>query len=402
MIPAGLISPVSSAYLQSFFPLPTAPGLTNNYSASDVDRVNREQFNIRIDYARPKDSIFGRVSYNDSTLSLSKGTFNSGALPGFGDNDVINTRDFVLADDHTFNPSTVLDVRVSFFRQFFQLLPKTLGDNFNEKLGIQGVLGSEPFNSGIAGLSNPGANPYDPEFRADNQYEYSGKLTKLVREHSLTMGIDYARWQVFMDAAPSFPQGQFNFDGTLTADPNNSGNTGNAFADFLLGYPESAQVQSGDSGGYLFRNNTRWFFNDQWRVKPGLTLNLGIRWEFDGPFYEKYNRLSNFDPSTGQLIIAGRNGVSRTANVRPDWNNFAPRFGFAYSLPGHKSTVLRGGYGIFYDVLQENNTEQTRTNPPFSSFPFYFLSGSQTSNSVNSYPDRLRPYLRRYPSRPQY
>ncbi len=377
IIPAGLISPVSSAYLQSFFPLPTAPGLTNNYSASDVDRVNREQFNIRIDYARPKDSIFGRVSYNNSTLSLSKGTFNSGALPGFGDNDVINTRDFVLADDHTFNPSTVLDVRVSFFRQFFQLLPKTLGDNFNEKLGIQGVLGSEPFNSGIAGLSNPGANPYDPEFRADNQYEYSGKLTKLVREHSFTMGIDYARWQVFMDAAPSFPQGQFNFDGTLTANPNNSGNTGNAFADFLLGYPESAQVQSGDSGGYLFRNNTRWFFNDQWRVKPGLTLNLGIRWEFDGPFYEKYNRLSNFDPSTGQLIIAGRNGVSRTANVRPDWNNFAPRFGFAYSLPGHKSTVLRGGYGIFYDVLQENNTEQTRTNPPFSSFPFYFLSGSQ-------------------------
>jgi hypothetical protein len=146
-----------------------------------------------------------------------------------------------------------------------------------------------------------------------------------------------------------------------------------------VGYPESAQVQSGDSGGYLFRNNTRWFFNDQWRVKPGLTLNLGIRWEFDGPFYEKYNRLSNFDPSTGQLIIAGRNGVSRTANVRPDWNNFAPRFGFAYSLPGHKSTVLRGGYGIFYDVLQENNTEQTRTNPPFSSFPFYFLSGSQTA-----------------------
>ena len=167
--------------------------------------------------------------------------------------------------------------------------------------------------------------------------------------------------------------------GTLTADPNNAGSSGNAFADFLLGYPESAQVQSGDSGGYLFRNNGRAFVNDQWRVKSNLTLNLGVRWEYDGPFYEKYNRLSNFDPSSGQLIVAGRNGVSRTANVRSDWNNFAPRIGFAYTLPGHKSTVIRGGYGIFYDVLQENNTEQTRTNPPFSSFPFFFLNGSQTA-----------------------
>ena len=334
-IPASLDQPASAAaYLQSFFPLPTTPGLVNNYSASDVDRVNREQFNIRVDYARPKDSIFGRVSYNNSTLSLSKGTFNSGALPGFGDNDVINTRDFVLADDHTFNPSTVLDVRVSFFRQFFQLLPKTLGDNFNEKLGIQGVLGSEPFNSGIAGLSNPGANPYDPEFRADNQYEYSGKLTKLVREHSFTMGINYARWQVFMDAAPSFPQGQFNFDGTLTADPNNSGNTGNAFADFCWAIPSPPRCNPATaavicSGIILAGSST---INGVCR--PGLTLNLGIRWEFDGPFYEKYNRLSNFDPNTGQLIVAGRNGVSRTANVRPDWNNFAPRVGFAYSPSG--------------------------------------------------------------------
>jgi hypothetical protein len=378
-IPQNLISPISSAYVQKYFPPPTSPGLTNNFAANDVDRVNREQFNIRVDYSRPKDQVFARYSFNDSTLSLSRGTFNSGALPGFGDNDVINTRNVVLADDHTFNPSTVLDVRVSYFRQYFQLLPKTLGDNFNQTLGIQGVLGAEPFNSGISGFSNPGSNPYDPEFRADNQYEYSAKLNKLIGKHSLTIGGNFSRWQVFMDAAPSFPQGQFNFDGTLTADPNSAGSTGNAFADFLLGYPESAQVQSGDSGGYLFRNNARLFFNDQWRVHSGLTVNLGLRWEYDGPFYEKYNRLSNFDPTTGQLIVAGRNGVSRTANVKTDWNNFAPRFGFAYALPNHKSTVLRGGYGLFYDVLQENNTEQTRTNPPFSSFPFYFLNGSQTA-----------------------
>jgi hypothetical protein len=300
-------------------------------------------------------------------------------LPGFGDNDVINTRDVVVGDDHTFNPMTVLDMRVAFFRQFFNIIPKRAGDNLNQKLGIQGVLQSEPFNSGIAGISNPGSNPYAPEFRADNQYSYSAKLTKIMGGNSLVFGGEFDRWQVFMDAAPSFPQGQFNFDGTLAADPNNPGNTGNAFADFLMGYPESAMVQSGDSGGYMFRNNARWFVSDQWRATSNLTLNFGIRWEYDGPFYEKYNRLSNFDPGTGQLVVAGRNFVSRTANVHSDWNNYAPRFGFAYRLPGHQNTTLRGGYGIFYDVLQENNTEQTRTNPPFSSFPFYFLTGSTTA-----------------------
>ncbi|HEY7306873.1 MAG TPA: carboxypeptidase regulatory-like domain-containing protein [Bryobacteraceae bacterium] len=378
-IPSGLISPVSAEYIEALFPLPTAPGLVNNYAATDVDRVNRQQFNIRIDYSLPKDSIFGRFSFNNSTLSLARGTFNSGDLPGFGDNDVINTRDVVVGDDHTFNPTTVLDMRVAFFRQFFNLIPRRVGDNLNEKLGIQGVLQSEPFNSDIAGISNPGSNPYAPEFRADNQYSYSSKLTKIAGAHSFVVGGEFDRWQVFMDAAPSFPQGQFSFDGTLTADPNNPGGTGNAFADFLLGYPESAVVQSGDSGGYMFRNNARWFVSDQWRATPNLTLNFGLRWEYDGPFYEKYNRLSNFDPDTGQLIVAGRNFVSRTANVHSDWNNYAPRFGFAYTVPGHQNTTLRGGYGIFYDVIQENNTEQTRTNPPFSSFPFYFLTGSTTA-----------------------
>jgi hypothetical protein len=140
-IPTSLISPVSAYYVQNLFPAPTSSGLVNNYAANDVDRITRNQFNIRIDYSRPKDSIFGRFSFNNSTLSLAKGTFNSGALPGFGDNDVINTRDIVVGDDHTFNPTTVLTLRVSFFRQFFNLLPKTLGDNFNSKLGIEGVFG---------------------------------------------------------------------------------------------------------------------------------------------------------------------------------------------------------------------------------------------------------------------
>ncbi|HEX5482509.1 MAG TPA: hypothetical protein VFZ08_07765, partial [Terriglobia bacterium] len=383
IVPSGLISSVSSAFAESQFPLPTGPGIANNFAANSVSRTTRNQFNVRIDYSRPKDAIFGRFSFNNSTLYVAGATFNSAQLPGFGDNDVINSRSAILADNHTFNSTTLLEGQVTYFRHFFNLLPEQLGNDLNSKLGIQGVAPNEPFNSGIAGLSNPGSNPYNPEFRAVNQYGYKSQLTKVADRHTFMLGGEYDRWQVMINAAPSFPQGQFGFDGSFTKDPNAPPNavTGIPFADFLLGYPVSALSQSGDSGGYMFRNNWRWWFNDEWRATRNLTLNLGIRWEYDGPFYEKFNRFSNFDPAAGALIIAGRDFVTRSANVRPDRNNYAPRFGFAYAIPGHRDTVLRGGYGIFYDIIQENNTEETRTNPPFSSFPQFFAT-----NPVDSRP----------------
>jgi hypothetical protein len=371
-ISQNLISSVSTGFMQSQFPLPTGPGIANNFAATKADRNTRDQTNVRIDDTRPKDAISGRFSFNNSNLYAAKQTFGAGVLPGFGDNDVITTTNVTLMDTHTFSPTTILQAQVSFMRMWYDLLPEQLGNDLNRKLGIQGVRPDLPFISGVAGMTNPGSDPYIPEFRASNQFSYVARLTKVGGKHTFHAGGEYDRWQTMMDAAPAFPEGSFNFDGSFTKDPNATSTTGFGFADFLLGYPVFGQSQSGDSGGYMFRNNARWWFNDEWRTTPDLTLNLGIRFEYDGPFTEKFNRLSNFDPATGQLIIAGKNGVSPSANVRSDLNNYAPRFGFAYTLPGHRSTVLRGGYGIFYDVLQENCCEGTRTNPPFSSFPQYY------------------------------
>jgi hypothetical protein len=390
-IPANLISSVSSGYLQSQFPMPTSPGIANNFAANSVDRNSRNQTNARIDYTRPKDTIFGRFSFNNSDLYAARQTFGGGSLPGFGDNDVITTTNLTAADAHTFNPTTILQVQASYFRMWYDLLPQQLGNDVNSQLGIQGVRPNEPFIAGVAGVTNPGSDPWIPEFRADNQYSYVAKLSKVVGKHTFHAGGEFDRWQVFMNAAPAYPEGEFSFDGSFTKDPNNTSNTGIGFADFLLGYPVFAQSQSGDSGGYMFRTNVRWWVNDDWRVTPRLTLTLGVRYEYDGPFTEKYDRLSNFDPATGELIIAGRNGVSASGGVQRDLNNLAPRIGFAYSLPGHPGTVLRGGYGVFYDVEQENCCEGTRTNPPFSSFP-QFLGGNTTQELPTiSIQDALSP-----------
>ena len=378
IIDPGLISTVSSQFMQSQFPLPTNGAVANNFAANKVDRNTRNQTNIRVDDTGSRDAIFGRYSFNKSDLYAARQTFGGGALPGFGDNDAIVTNNVTVAETHTFNPTTILQTQVSYLRMRYDLHPEQLGNDLNSKLGIEGVRQDLPFITGIAGMSNPGSDPWIPEFRANNQYAYVAKLTMVRGRHTIHAGGEYDRWQTMMDAAPAYPEGEFSFDGSFTKDPNNTAGSGFAFADFLLGFPDFAQSQSGDSGGYMFRNNARWWLNDEWRVTPNLTLTLGVRWEYDGPFTEKYDRLANFDPSTGQLVVAGKNGVSRSGNVQSDLNNYAPRFGFAYSLPGRRTTVLRGGYGMFYDVLQENCCEGTRTNPPFSSFPQY-LGGNTTA-----------------------
>jgi hypothetical protein len=376
-IPNSLISAVSSGFEQSQFPAPTSSGIANNFAGNGVDRNTRNQTNLRIDAPLPKDAIFGRFSYNNSSLYVTRQTFGGAQLPGFGDNDSIITTNFTMADVHTFSPTLIAQGQASYLRIWLNILPQQTGNDLNAKLGIQGVAPNVPFSSNVAGESNPGSNPYAPEFIATNQFSYVGKLTKVAGKQTLKVGGEFGRWQVFHNASPSFPQGQFSFDGSFTKDPNNTTNTGVPFADFLLGYPVSALTQTGYTGSYLFRNVGRWWVSDEYRLTQNLTVNFGLRWEYDGPFYLKYNNYSNYDPATGQLVIAGQNGVSRSANVQPYHGSYAPRFGFAYAIPGHENTVIRGGYGVFYDIIQENNTEIGRTNPPFAAFP-QFIGGNTT------------------------
>jgi hypothetical protein len=379
IIPAALISPVSTTFLKSQFPLPTSPGIANNFAGTGVDRNSRDQVNVRIDDSMPKDTLFGRFSFNHSGLYVARQTFGGAQLPGFGDNDAITTTDVTLADVHTFSPTLILQGQASYLRVRSRYLPQQLGNDLNATLGIQGVLPNIPFITNISGLANPGSDPYGPESAAINQFSYVGKLTKVLGKNTFKVGGEFDRWQVFHNASPSFPSGQFSFDGSFTKNPNAPSTviTGIPFADFLLGFPVSALTQTGYTGSYLFRNNARWWVNDEFRVTQNLILDLGLRWEYDGPFYLKYNNFSNFDVTTGQLVLPGQNGVNRSAGVQRDLHSYAPRFGFSYTLPGHQSTVLRGGYGIFYNIIQENITESGRTNPPFASFP-QFIAGNTT------------------------
>jgi hypothetical protein len=162
LIPAPLISAVSSAYLQSQFPLPTGPGIANNFAANAVDRNSRNQVNLRIDDTMARDALFGRFSFNNSGLYVSRQTFGGAQLPGFGDNDVITTTDFTMADVHTFSPTLIAQGQASFLRIWLKIAPQQVGNDLNSTLGIEGVSANVPFSSGIAGETNPGSNPLRP------------------------------------------------------------------------------------------------------------------------------------------------------------------------------------------------------------------------------------------------
>ena len=396
-VPMTSMNPASLVVL-SLFPSPNATAISskgafigNNFTENTADSINRNHGNYRVDWSAPggKDYVFGRFSFNNTTEDLAKGVFGTGTLPGFGDHFTLNSKDAEVHETHTFNPSTVLEALVSFYRNFPNILPDQLGNPVNQKAGIQGVRQDEPPDVYISGFSSPVSNPYGPEYDLTNQFQYVVRLTKVVNRHTLNFGAEYDRWQFFENHAPRYPMGDFSFNGSFTKNPNQLAGTGYSFADFLLGYPVSGQTINGDDAGLWFRNNVRWFVGDQWRVDSNLTLNVGLRWEYDGPPFEKYNRLTNLSFATNPptVLLAGASTVlaqdlsgtaavhgltvepANRSTINRNLHNYQPRFGFAYRIPGHSSTVLRGGYGIFTDVLQMNILNDTRANFPFVNFP---------------------------------
>jgi outer membrane receptor protein involved in Fe transport len=145
------------------------------------------------------------------------------------------------------------------------------------------------------------------------------------------------RWSQFNISQEAAPRGQFSFNGQYS---------GNPLADMLLGLPSRANIST-VIGMYNRQHVPALFVQDDWKVTPRLTLNLGLRYDYFSPLTEANNRQSNFDYATGALIEAGQNGAS-DALVTADKANFSPRIGFAWTPAASGNTVVRGAYGIFY------------------------------------------------------
>jgi hypothetical protein len=341
------ISQTSQNALNLLFPHPNLPGDVNNLVGNPPDNSTNDQFSIRIDHKiGQQDSLFGRyIYYNYRRVT---GIFTS--LPNFADNFNTPSQNAAIGYVHVFAPTTVNQFRVGYHRMTQVLQDTRINDKINAEIGITGTsttfFGSPAIS--ISGLGGTGGISNAPNNRSDNGYYLYDDLSHNHGKHAFSVGFNASAEQV-NGGINSFARGFFSFTNMYTSQVGNP-STGSAVADFLLGFPSFSERGLGIGFRHFRQRRYGAYFNDDWKATSNLTVNAGLRYEFFQPGYEKDNHLSGFDPSTGQIVVAGTKGFPRGLR---DSNHldFQPRIGLAYRVGGSNKTVIRGGYGVNFMPL---------------------------------------------------
>ena len=289
------------------------------------------------------DLLTGRYFFGDSDQSFPLGLVGGGgSAPGF--NTYTPTRVNVLSVSYTTIPKSNLIVEVrggylrfneSFLAQDRSFDPTSIGLN---TLGVGAT--SKDFGLpliSVSGLSSIGATPSVPRGRIDSNYQFFTNMSYMHGKHNWKWGYEFRRTFIngFFDAGYRGKLGFSSFDKFLEGDPEGSG--------------RSAE---GNSRRYTYQNSDGLYLQDNWRVTNRLTLNYGLRWDYYGVIGEKNHKLSILDPATQGLRFVGSQGLS---SLYPkDYNNFGPRLSFAYDVTGKSKTVVRAGWGLYYDAFSQD------------------------------------------------
>lgn len=369
-IPLQLMNPVARNLFNSpeLYPLPINSDLRLNYFNRSNGYVNSDQGDIKLDW-RPSNADLFTVRYSHgrqdtpsvNTFPLYYNSFNTSPFKA----GVINwTR--------TISPSTVNELRlgVNYILLNNGGADKGLG-NLAQQLGIQGVptgLMELAFNNGYANTIG-NANVGTQQLFANTTYQVSDNLTVMKGRHMMKMGGQMLRQHMnTFYAGNNGRTGFIRFNGQYTSGPNanSPASRGFAEADFFLGYP--FRLGRGLQTGTWGHRKTIYgfYFQDDWRATDTLTLFLGLRWEYHTPLVEVKDRQSNFDPFTGKLLLAGKDGNSR-ALYEPFKRDWQPRVGFAWT-PAFlgKKTVVRGAYTISSFMEGTGTNLRLPMNPPFN------------------------------------
>lgn len=367
--------------LLDLFPLPNGPGLSNNYNSVGTGRYSVDQFSARLDRKWNNHDLFGSYQFADSTefYPITNPLCSARDVPGWGCDESQRTQHFSLNWTWTITPHLINEARAGYSRFGFYRIQEDSGVDVIKRLGIAGLTdaGVTAFNNGapelaLTGYPTIGGANNLPQGRHDNTYHYVENLTWINGVHTMKWGMDLRRF-LYNSFFTSYGRGSFSFDGRFS---------GNPVADLLLGEPFRADRNLGEPFHNAMTFSSGYYFQDDWKISPRLTLNLGLRYELNLPPLERVNKLASFDPNTDTIKVAGgREAFINPATgllelrARPDvgrrlWetdkNNLAPRLGLAWRPWGGTKTVLRAGFGTFYNYqIVGNGITPLSRNSPF-------------------------------------
>ncbi len=373
--PSNLVPSVNptSALLLQYIPLPnlagtmTSRGLIDNYEYTTSLLNNTDNFGVRANHnLSQKDRFNGNFNMQRRDSNVAQLFGYSDTTSGAG----ITTN---VGWTHNFSSTLLNNLQGSFSRNSNHTIPffayKT---DVASQVGIEGV-SSAPLNYGPPNLSFTNFSSLTDASPVRNVNQTAGVsdgLTLIRGTHSATFGGGFRRMQLNQDTDQN-GRGSFTFTGIKT---------GFDFADFLLGTPYEASVRYGDTSTYFRANAWNAYALDDWHVRTNLTLNVGLRYEYFTPYSEKYNRIANlafplyFDGPPTE-ILPGQPGVP-SGLIHADPHLFSPRFGLAWKPRPNGSTVVRAGYGLFYNgSIYAQFPALLAAQPPFAKTATLLITG---------------------------
>lgn len=419
-LPAGRLD-ANAVKLLQLFPAQNLSGLQNNYETTTVNTTSQDTFDVRIDARfNDKNQVFGRYSQINNTQHVPPpftGVADGGSY-GDGTQKVID-HGTAIGYTHLFSPTLINEARFGYGQEHTTRVPTTA-----DTLGIPaqfGIGGVPQFagNGGLPNISlgdihNLGGSGWLPGDRYSDTTQLTENLTKVYKSHTFKGGGEF-QYLYFPWLAPPASKGTFDFDGRYASIPNQTDNL-TAQAQLLLtpiaaSVPNGVNLSGGSDSvsatnyGYLHSNRNYYgvYFQDDWKLTPRLTLNLGLRWEYFGQVGDSDSAQANFVPGTpgsgAELILTAGNKTKTP--LSPSFpqllakdgialvytnqygtglgisqrTNFGPRFGIAYQVT--RKLVARGGYGIFYGAFENRGGYPSLGyNYPFE----YELSYADSSN----------------------
>jgi carboxypeptidase family protein len=347
-IPADRISRQAQALL-SLYPLPNFFGSTAyNYQIPVVGTTHQDNVQLRLNKNLNFRNQFGGFLDTQSTRTDSANIF------GFLDSTATLGINVGMNWTYRSSPRSATTFRYQFSRQRTRVTPY-----FANQLNVSGIAGisgnnQDPLNWGppslvfSRGMTNLSSVQYSFNRNQTNSVSYSTFMNR--GRHNLTFGAELRKLQINL-LSQQDPRGTFTFTGT---------GTGSDFANFLLGIPDASSIAFGNADKYLRQPFYDAFFTDDWRINGGLTINAGLRWEYEAPMTELYDRLVNLDIAPGFAAATPLVG----ATLHPDRTGIQPRVGFAWRPVAASSMIVRGGYGIYrnttvYPPIMGQMTQQS-------------------------------------------